>query len=517
LNAIEADITTAMVPRWARVTLQRIAFRTRGPLNATFAKIEAGRIGSLWLFFGDSNTLESITPDNAYWAQAFAVQAALLSKGQIIMDRNAGVPGNTTAQMDARFESDVKPYAAQVDMVFLLAGTNDSAVTPMATWIASKKSIIAKIRALGKQPIMATIPPNNNAAPPRPAAITQQNAWIRRYAGQNSIPLVDFYKALVDPVTGGFLPGYNTDATHPAAPGRAAMATALVNTLQPLLSPAPVIIPQDNKDPNNLLTNGCFVDWSAPVTVPAVATGTVATGGALAAGTYFYKVTVLNYQGESLPSAEVSVTITAGQQPELTITNPGGQRVLNIYRSTAAGAEVLLAANVAPAAYPASTVWADAGALTPGTQTPPTQDYTSAPTGWGSTTGGPAKLSKVADPAFQGYAARFTATGAQHGQTQTIAMAGKYSVGDTLALVGVLRSGGQVTNVSAKFNGGAAPNTFTVLGDPVSGSPGVYYREVVVPAGTTSLSVYFQNDSSATGSADFGQLGVYNLTALGIL
>jgi hypothetical protein len=382
--------------------------------------------------------------------------------------------------MDARFASDVTPYASQIDTVFLLAGTNDSAVTAMITWVASMESIIAKIRALGKQPIMATIPPNNNAAP-RPAAITQQNAWIRRYAGQNGIPLVDFYKALVDPAAGGFLTGYNADAIHPAAQGRAAMATALVDTLRPLLSPAPVIIPQDNKDPNNLLTNGCFVDWSAPVTVPTVTTGTVATGGTLAAGTYYYKVTALNYQGESLPSAEV-----------------------------------LLAANVSPAAYPTSTVWADTGALTPGTQTPPTQDYTTAPTGWGSA-GGPAKLSKDTDPAFQGYAARFTATGAQHGQTQTIAMAGKYSVGDTLALVGVLRSGGQVTNVSAKFNGGAAPNAFTVLGDPVSGSPGVYYREVVVPAGTTSLSVYFQNDSSATGSADFGQLGVYNLTALGIL
>jgi lysophospholipase L1-like esterase len=303
-----------------------------------------------------------------------------LSKGQIIMVRNAGIPGNTTAQMDARFASDVAPYASQIDTVFLLAGTNDSAVTALATWVASMKSIIAKIRALGKQPITATIPPNNNAAP-RPAAITQQNAWIRRYAGQNGIPLVDFYEALVDSATGGFLTGYNADATHPAAQGREAMAAALVDTLRPLLSPAPVTIPQDNKDPNNLLTNRCFVDWSAPVTVPVVTTGTVATGGTLAAGTYYYKVTALNYQGESLPSAEVSGAITEGQQ-QLTVTNPGEQRVLNIYRSTAAGAEVLLAANVSPAAYPTSTVWADTGALTPGTQTPPTQDYTTAPTGW---------------------------------------------------------------------------------------------------------------------------------------
>jgi hypothetical protein len=71
-------------------------------------------------------------------------------------------------------------------------------------------------------------------------------------------------------------------------------------------------------------------------------------------------------------------------------------------------------------------------------------------------------------------------------------------------LVGVVRSGGQTPNVTAKFNGGAAPNTFTVLGDRVSGAPGTYCREVVDPAGTTSIDVYFQNDGSATGSADFG-------------
>jgi lysophospholipase L1-like esterase len=94
----------------------------------------------------------------AYWSQAFAVQAALQSKGQIIMARNAGIPGNTTAQMDARFATDVTPYAAQIDAVFLLAGTNDSGVTALPAWIASMKSIIGKIRALGKQPIMATIP-----------------------------------------------------------------------------------------------------------------------------------------------------------------------------------------------------------------------------------------------------------------------------------------------------------------------------------------------------------------------
>jgi hypothetical protein len=290
-----------------------------------------------------------------------------------------------------------------------------------------------------------------------------------------------------------------------------------VNTLQPLLSPSPAIVPMDNNDPNNLLTNGCFVNWGTPLTVPTVTTGTVGSGGTLAAGTYYYKVTALNYQGESPPSTEVSVTITAGQEPQLTISNPGGQRVLNIYRSTTTNTEVLLAANVTPGAYPASAVWADTGSLTPGTQTPPTQDYTTAPTGWGSISAGPAKLSKVTDAAMQGFVARLAATGTILGQTQNIAMSGKFSVGETLALVGVVRSGGQTPNLQFKFNGGT-PGAFTVIGDPSTTTiPGVYYNEVVVPTGTTSIDVYLQNDSGATGSCDFAQVGVYNLTRLGVL
>jgi hypothetical protein len=328
-------------------------------------------------------------------------------------------------------------------------------------------------------------------------------------------PVVDFYKVLVDPATGNYLAGYNADATHPAAPGRIAMANALVTTLQPLLSPSPVIIPQDNADPNNLLTNGCFVTWTAPRTPPTITIGTVATGGTLTAGTYFYKVTVLDYQGESLPSNEVSVTITAGQQPQLTIPAVSGQRVLNIDRSTTTNTEVLLAPNVATGS---PAVWSDSGSLTPGTATVPTADYTSYPSGWVGITGGPQKTVKVTDAAFQGSVTRLLATGSTQGQLQSVAMAGKFSVGDSLALVGITRSGGQTPNLQFKFNGGSAPNAFSAIADgATTGVQGVYYKEIIVPTGTTSLDVFIQNDAGASGSADFGQIGVYNLTTLGVI
>lgn len=485
-------------------------------LAKQYAPIGAAELGPRFLFLGDSITAGSVTSDQSSWGGGFTVQAALQSKGQIIQTRNAGVAGNKAADMLARFSTDVTPYASQIDTVFLLAGTNDSATTAFSSWVSSMKSLISNIRALGKAPVMATIPPNNGAAP-RPAAITQQNAWIRRYATQQRIPLVDFYKVLVDPTTGNYLSGYSSDGTHPTPQAQVVMATAMVNALSPLLPPASIVMPLDNNDPNNLLTNGCFVNWSTPMTVPTVTAAATGTGGTLAAGTYYYKVTALNYQGESLPSTEVSVAITAGQNAQLTISNPGQQRVLNIYRSTSPGNEVLIAANVSPASYPTSTVWTDTGSGTPGTQTPPTQDYTTSPTGWGPGGVGPAQLTKLTDPAFQGFAGRYASNG--NLGTQNQAVSSGFSPGDTLAIVAVMRTaGGNAPGITVNFNGGASPNKYSVSGAGTAAwGPGVYYDEVVVPAGTTSITFNIQNSSSGTGTVDFGQLGLYNLTALGVL
>ena len=82
------------------------------------------------------------------------------------------------------------------------------------------------------------------------------------------------------------------------------------------------------------------------ITVPGLnppvmgATSTATTGGTLAAGTYFYKVTTLTAAGESTPSTEVSQA-TTGSTSTVTInwtavTNATGYK---IYRGTATGAE----------------------------------------------------------------------------------------------------------------------------------------------------------------------------------
>lgn len=64
------------------------------------------------------------------------------------------------------------------------------------------------------------------------------------------------------------------------------------------------------------------------------------TGGTLAAGTYFYKVTALNSNGETLPSSEVSV-ITTGTTSSVSLTWGAvtGATSYRIYRGTATNAQ----------------------------------------------------------------------------------------------------------------------------------------------------------------------------------
>ena len=93
---------------------------------------------------------------------------------------------------------------------------------------------------------------------------------------------------------------------------------------------------------------------------------TASTGGTLAAATYYYKVTATVTNGESAASNEVSIA-TTGSTSTVTVTwtSVSGATGYNIYRSTAAGSEVLLASvgNV--------TTYTDNGSATPGTKTAP--------------------------------------------------------------------------------------------------------------------------------------------------
>jgi hypothetical protein len=95
-----------------------------------------------------------------------------------------------------------------------------------------------------------------------------------------------------------------------------------------------------------------FSGTAAPSAPTLSATGGGSTGGNLAAGTYYVKVTETNGIGETTPSAEVSVTIASGNIPQVTFAAlQAGNTARNVYVGTASGAEVLYATGVTTATF----------------------------------------------------------------------------------------------------------------------------------------------------------------------
>lgn len=89
------------------------------------------------------------------------------------------------------------------------------------------------------------------------------------------------------------------------------------------------------------VAHGVLCNVTGTMPAPALTLGaTSTTGGTLAAGTYFWKVSALNSAGETLGSNEVTATTTGttSSQP-LSWTAVPGAVSYNVYRGTTAGGE----------------------------------------------------------------------------------------------------------------------------------------------------------------------------------
>jgi lysophospholipase L1-like esterase len=266
-----------------------------GALTGTYAGVKTR--GNRFVFLGDSLTLGGDVVSSGNRNSSWPNYAALITKQQIFYVRNAGVTGNTSAQMLARFDTDVTPYTPTV--VTLLAGRNDiGGAVSLATFQANMQAIVAKIRAIGASPVLCTIPPTTSTAG---ITTAQWNQWIRVYAASIGAPLLDFYNILVDPATGSYLSGYDSgDHIHPNAAGYFAMgqhAATVLGTLLPAFYPP---VPNDKADTSNLVANCCFTTTALNgngeptgffVLNPASTTNTVETGDTTIKGNWL-KMTV---------------------------------------------------------------------------------------------------------------------------------------------------------------------------------------------------------------------------------
>lgn len=216
---------------------------------------------------------------------------------------------------------------------------------------------------------------------------------------------------------------------------------------------------------------GQFVDGLAKPVNAAFSTAT--TGGSLSNGTYYYRVTAYNSQGETIASTETSLTISGGTSTQTvtvnwnTVAGAIGYRVYG--RST--GAELFMQQILA-----GTTTWVDTGSVTPAGAMPTTD-----------TSGGNATV----------YARQYTTTYSDY--SLSVASGGRNPL--------PLATGADINNTTGyrQFTGSSGVGTFQVneiIYTPGGGAESAATAAAIVTAvgGTTAAPVltYYLIEAPAT-------------------
>lgn len=116
------------------------------------------------------------------------------------------------------------------------------------------------------------------------------------------------------------------------------------------------------------------VTSAATATPSGLAAAASGTGSSFGAGAQYWVITAVYGTGESMKSNEVTLTLTAGQNVNLTWTAVPGASAYNIYRGTAAGAENKLVGTAGTASF-TDTGAAGTSATPPATSTAPATSH----------------------------------------------------------------------------------------------------------------------------------------------
>ena len=183
------------------------------------------------VFIGDSITL--------LWGEQAAFQT---NKNWI----NKGISGQTSSAIAARFDNDVLLLHPRT--VHIIAGTND--VYP--DWVLCKSgrdtcsnmlSMVVKAKDYGIKVVIGTIPPWGCDDNPicglsvadetlaRYDRIAQLNAWLKRFAAEEGVTLVDYHAALTDAEGLHYAEGMTNDGVHPSSAGFSVMQPLVESAL----------------------------------------------------------------------------------------------------------------------------------------------------------------------------------------------------------------------------------------------------------------------------------------------
>jgi acyl-CoA thioesterase I len=179
--------------------------------------------GPVVAFMGDSIT--------QYWGGGAPAYPTTPISALVPGSINAGIAGDTTQQMQQRFESDV--LAHNPALVVILGGTNDLRLqqNPNVDAIAAMAEAAA---TAGVRVVIGTVPPSElwlgstflTQAQTTPT-IESFNTQLRLLASAHGYTVVDYYPAMVNPDGSSNENLFISDHIHPNADGYAVMWSVL--------------------------------------------------------------------------------------------------------------------------------------------------------------------------------------------------------------------------------------------------------------------------------------------------
>lgn len=183
------------------------------------------------------------------------------SNGALSFYKNAGVGGNTTAQMLSRL-SDIPDDA---DICFVMEATNDaaSAVTPQQH-TDNMLEIFSYIKSKGIRPVLVLAPPNDDSA--RSLIVNEMNLRDFVMARNNDISTYNPWDSFTNPSDGSWSAGASDDGTHPTAGTQYLAGSAMSETMS--ANGFYSIEPRINDDGIGVNNNACLITDSDSNGIP---------------------------------------------------------------------------------------------------------------------------------------------------------------------------------------------------------------------------------------------------------
>lgn len=152
------------------------------------------------------------------------------------MVKNAGVGGDTTAQMLARI-TDITSLNPLPGWVFGMGGVNDQGGLNPTASIANLKAIFEALLSRGINVVWATALPDTGNTGQR--WVTHAiNDWLRQYAyNRPGFTLVNWSNVFLDPATGNPKTGYTSDGLHQSPLGAAILGQYLAEVVRYKIAP----------------------------------------------------------------------------------------------------------------------------------------------------------------------------------------------------------------------------------------------------------------------------------------